>query len=85
MNEPIVHSHITDVLPENDTRAYECVYCDYCHNMVHCSNNECMDTWFEFPDYNLCAECFGPYVSQWTLGYNKEFVWEKLKEIIGPK
>jgi hypothetical protein len=57
--EPIIHSHITDVLPENHPLAYEDVFCDICKKtMLHASNNECMQTWLETEDGNFCTKCF---------------------------
>ena len=56
--EPIIHSHITDVLPENHPLAYKTVYCDKCGVMVHCGNNECMQTWLETSWGNYCTKCF---------------------------
>lgn len=59
MKEPSIHSHITDGLEEDHPLAYTCVYCDACHEMVHCANNECMQTWVEYRDQAWCLECFG--------------------------
>jgi len=61
--EPIVHSLISDCLPENHPLAHEEVFCDTCNEMVHCFNNECMRMWFECNDrfngkINYCLECF---------------------------
>jgi len=58
--EPIVHSHISDVLPEGHPLANEDVYCDHdngaCQVMLHASNNECMQTWFETTEGNFCTK-----------------------------
>lgn len=56
--EPIVHSHITDCLPEDHKLAFTSVYCDKCGEMVHAFNNECMQTWLEVDGKNLCTKCF---------------------------
>ena len=56
--EPLIHSFRTDILPEGHPLAYECVYCKTCDTMVHCSNNECMDTWIESEEGNYCLQCF---------------------------
>ena len=56
--EPIIHSHITDCLPDEHPLAHEDVCCDSCHNSVHAGNNECMQTWFEMKDGNFCTSCF---------------------------
>jgi len=58
MKEPKIHSHITDGLSENDNNAYKCVYCNICSEMLHCSNNECMQTWIETGEGNFCFKCF---------------------------
>jgi hypothetical protein len=58
MDEPIIHSHISDMLPENHPLAYEEVECYKCNDMVHCFNNECMRPWVEWLGFNLCFECF---------------------------
>jgi hypothetical protein len=57
-SEPLVHSHTTDGLPEYHPLAYQCVYCNHCQVMVHCSNNECMSTWAEWDQHVLCGPCF---------------------------
>lgn len=56
--EPIFHSNVTDVLPENHPWAYENVNCKDCGNIVHCCNNECMETWLEYAGHAFCIECF---------------------------
>jgi len=72
-DEAVMHSHRSDVLHEDHYLAHEMVHCDACPNdrMVHASNNECMQTWFELPNKNyypglgidkevknVCGECF---------------------------
>ena len=56
--EPIVHSHITDVLEETHPLSNKTIECDKCKVMVHASNNECMQTWFETEHGNYCTSCF---------------------------
>lgn len=61
--EPMIHSHITDCLPDTHPLAGEFVYCDNCRKkgkfeMLHASNNECMQTWFETEFGNFCINCF---------------------------
>lgn len=59
IKEPIIHSHITDGLEENHPLAYDSVYCDKCKKeMLHCFNNECMQTWFETDKGNFCTKCY---------------------------
>ncbi len=57
--EPQIHSHLSDCLPDDHTRAFDQIHCDGCGCLVHAGNNECMTTWFEFRDTNVCAECVG--------------------------
>lgn len=56
--EPVIHSHITDCLPDEHKQAYESVYCCACKEMVHAFNNECMQTWVETGQGNYCGNCF---------------------------
>jgi hypothetical protein len=60
MMEPRIHSHITDELPGEHYLAHTAIYCSTCGEMVHASNNECMQTWVEFGEFgNYCIQCFG--------------------------
>ncbi len=56
--EPIIHSHLTNTLPENHPLRYKDVYCDKCGKMLHSKNNECMQTWLETEKGNFCTRCF---------------------------
>lgn len=58
-SEPAIHSHITDGLSDGHPLQHVTVCCAECQKMVHCENNECMRTWFEFSDANVCARCVG--------------------------
>jgi len=58
MEEPRIHSHITDALPDDHALAYEMVDCEKCGVMVHASNNECMQTWIETGRGAFCMRCF---------------------------
>lgn len=58
MTEPLIHSHITDGLPDNHAMAFENVSCEDCSVLVHSSNNECMTTWVEAGDGDFCLSCF---------------------------
>lgn len=69
--EPLVHSHVTDVLPEAHPLAYTVVYCAGCKSMVHCDNNECMQTWVEWGPYALCGECFSPLFADGVLEWSE--------------
>ena len=58
MNEPLIHSHITDCLPDTHPLRNSSVYCNKCKEMLHASNNECMQTWIEADKGNYCTQCF---------------------------
>jgi len=64
--EPVIHSHRSDELPDNHPLAFsDEVFCS-CGKMLHAFNNECMTTWVEIPNYQcpaepnqtFCWECF---------------------------
>ncbi len=57
MIEPIIHSNIEDGLPENHALAEVDVECSKCGVLVHCHNNECMQTWLETGRGNFCTAC----------------------------
>jgi len=56
--EPLIHSHITDMLPDDHPLAYTPVCCKECDAFCHSSNNECMQTWVEYNGDNYCGKCF---------------------------
>ena len=58
MQEPKLHSHIEDVLPDEHPLAFECVICSTCGVMLHASNNEGMQTWIVTGAGNFCVSCF---------------------------
>ena len=58
MNEPLIHSHIKDELPESHPFANEDVICGNCSKLLHAGNNECMTTWIEAGNGNFCLKCF---------------------------
>lgn len=62
MDEPLIHSHISDVLPDSHALAFEQVHCDRCEKLVHASNNECMSTWLEWNGEKVCIECALPHL-----------------------
>lgn len=71
--EPRVHSHLDDCLPASHHLAWTGVDCAKCGTLVHACNNECMQTWFEFEDVNVCAQCVGTlpkvlHVNSWPVG-----------------
>lgn len=57
-DEPQIHSHYEDSLPEGHKWANKTLYCPACGKMVHAFNNECMITWVEWFDHFSCLECF---------------------------
>ena len=61
MNEPRIHSHITDCLPHSHLSAYDMVYCCTCKNILHAANNECMQTWVETGIGPFCIMCFAKH------------------------
>lgn len=58
LREPLIHSHITDCLPDWHPLANKHVFCKKCGVMVHAINNECMQTWLETEFGNYCTSCF---------------------------
>lgn len=58
--DPVLHSHVEDVLPDDHSLAWQSVYCDGegCEKMLHAFNNECMQTWIETGKGNFCVACF---------------------------
>lgn len=58
LKEPLVHSGITDCLPDEHPLAYETISCKLCKITIHASNNEVMNTWVETGAGNFCIKCF---------------------------
>jgi hypothetical protein len=76
MREPLLHSHVTDTLPDGHELAHVTVYCQVCGAMLHASNNECMQAWVETGKGPYCVKCFvsvsgvvtdGVIVEEWGL------------------
>jgi hypothetical protein len=67
--DPVIHSHHTDVLPEDHPKAYVGASCLRCRTLVHASNNECMTTWIEWGEAVLCGECFMPLLADGVLAW----------------
>ena len=59
MKEPVIHSHIDDMLPHEHPLAYKHFGCAICDELIHAGNNECMLTWVEADWGNYCIACFG--------------------------
>lgn len=70
--EPRFHS-FDDCLPEDDSRAYDTLYCQDCRQIVHASNNETMRAWFDTGIGPVCLACvykrheseIDPTTNQW--------------------
>jgi hypothetical protein len=58
LREPLIHSEITDELPDEHPLAYTTVECARCGQQVHAFNNECMQAWVETGQGNYCLICF---------------------------
>jgi hypothetical protein len=56
--EPKIHSHIDDELPDTHPLAWETVFCVQCRAMLHAANNECMQTWVETGKGAYCLKDF---------------------------
>lgn len=70
--EPLIHSHITDGLPDDHPKAWETVWCDGCPGeMLHCENNECMQTWVETGKGDYCLKCFAGL--EWSTCLNEAY------------
>jgi len=63
--EPIYHD-VDDCLPQNHPLAWDSVYCKECNCMLHASNNEFMQPWFETELGNFCWDCFGKCFVFWA-------------------
>ncbi len=67
--DPVCHSHVDDILPDDHPLAFRQVYCHSSRHkiknspLLHAGNNECMQTWFEFSNIALCEQCFIKYLS----------------------
>ena len=58
MTDPVLHSHVSDELPPMHPLAFKALYCVECREMLHASNNECMQTWVETGNGHYCLYCF---------------------------
>lgn len=58
MREPLVHSHVADVLPDDHPPAEANVHCDRCGGLLHTQSNDCMTTWIETGRGNYDVVCF---------------------------
>ena len=66
LRDPVLHTHIEDMLPDHHPLAFQQVRCDSkvrCEQwqeraLLHAANNECMQTWVETGKGNFCLSCF---------------------------
>ena len=58
IKEPILHTHITDMLDDAHPKAHKSIFCNLCKAHVHAFNNECMQSWFETGKGDFCFKCF---------------------------
>lgn len=56
--DPVLHTFITDSLPDDHPLAWESVACVACGGACHAVNNETMDNWFETGKGPHCWDCF---------------------------
>lgn len=69
IGEPLIWSHITDGLPEDHPLAYEAVFCSVGDGeLLHASNNECMQTWVETGRGAYCLVHFVEAVAEVVQG-----------------
>jgi len=68
IKDPVLHSHIEDVLPDDHPLAFSDVFCRECGGMLHADNNECMQTWVETGLWNFCIQCFAKMPNASNLG-----------------
>lgn len=59
--EPVLHSHITDGLPDTHLLACRDVWCCKCDRLVHDDRNLCRFAWFEWLGFAICFDCFAKY------------------------
>ena len=64
--EPVLHTFITDGLPDDDPRAWDSIPCVRCAGTVHSIPNECMDLWADTEAGPMCRWCLS-----WELDVNE--------------
>lgn len=84
MREPLIHSHITDVLPADhrymQDGAEGVVFCCRCNAMLW-HENECMQTWLETGIGDFCLKCF--FLEQFKTKHYANFPGDALEEAWG--
>jgi len=60
MRDPVLHTHVEDILPSGHPLAFQHISCDgpKCGKLLHSANNECMQSWIETGMGNYCLPCF---------------------------
>jgi hypothetical protein len=58
MNEPLIHSQITDGLAEDHPLSWESIHCVKCGALLHSIPNENMRAWVETGKGAWCLEDF---------------------------
>jgi len=55
--EPVLHTFISDCLPDDDPRAWMSIRCVDCRDVVHSIPNECMSPWADTEAGPMCWGC----------------------------
>lgn len=55
--EPVLHTFISDSLPDDDPMAWNSIYCIDCRGLVHSIPNECMSPWASTEAGPMCWGC----------------------------
>lgn len=55
--EPVLHTFISDCLPDDDPRAWMSIRCVDCRGVVHSIPNECMSPWADTESGPMCWGC----------------------------
>lgn len=56
-SEPILHTFVTDCLPDDDPRAWQTITCIDCGSCLHAIPNECMSEWADTESGPMCLKC----------------------------
>jgi hypothetical protein len=56
-SEPVLHTFITDSLPDDDPRAWQSIYCTDCKMLVYSSPKETRHAWADTESGPLCLVC----------------------------
>jgi hypothetical protein len=80
MSEPIIHSFISDRLPDGHRWIKKgALWCIGCGKKVHTHYNECLEAWIEIADMWFCLKCiFGEFFKADFI-LSKEFIKHLIK------